>query len=255
MPKEIPLEIGKKYNSLTVIREIDPVYNSNGYKQRKVECKCDCGNIKSFYFHNIRNNLSTSCGCVRDKNVRNSTQKYPNEYFFNKKFGKLIVIEISEPEKTKKNKKFYCVKKFICLCECGNITKVKSTSLLKGNTNSCGCYRREMASLNNITHGDTRKSSEFYWLYTTWNSMINRCHNNNAANYERYGGRGIKVCDEWHDYLNFKEWILNNIGIRPNGKSLDRINNNGNYEPKNVRWATISEQNNNRRKKSSIILK
>ena len=79
--------------------------------------------------------------------------------------------------------------------------------------------------------------------------MMARCHNKNASNYFRYGARGIKVCDEWHNYLNFKEWILNNIGIRKNGQSIDRINNDGNYDPSNVKWSTVSEQNNNRRKK------
>ena len=253
MPIEIPIETGEKYNSLTIIKEVSPTYSKKGFKQRRVECKCDCGKIKEFYFSNIRHGSSTSCGCVRDKKVRNSTQKYPNEYFLNKKFGKLIVIGISEPEKTKKNKKFYCVKKFICLCECGNITKVIPTSLIKGNTNSCGCYRREMLSLNKIKHGDTRKDSEFYWLYTTWNGMMNRCNNNNTPNYERYGGRGIKIYNEWHDYLNFKEWILNNLGNRPYGCSLDRINNDGNYQPNNLRWATTKEQNKNKRKKYNKI--
>lgn len=245
MRKEIPIEIGKKYNNLTIIKEIDPKYNSYGYKQRRVECKCDCGKIKEYYFLNIKQGLSTSCGCIRDQNVRKSTQVYPNEYFINKKFGRLTVIGISEPKKTKKNKKFYCIRRFTCSCECGNITISSAYVLLSGNKNSCGCLKKEI----NGKHWDSTKNSEFYWLYYTWNAMMARCYNENCYGYVNYGKRGIKVFDEWHDYLKFKEWILNNIGIRKKGQTIDRINNDGNYEPNNIRWATYSEQNKNKRKK------
>lgn len=248
MPKEIPLEIGKKYNSLTVIKEIEPVYNSNGYKQRRIECKCDCGKIKEYYFSNIRQGLSTSCGCVRDNNVKLANQIYPDEYFLNNKFGRLTVIGIAQPIKTKKYGKFQCTKRFNCICDCGNKTTVYARSLVNSNSNSCGCLRSEVMSSKGV-HWDTRKHSKYYWIYTTWNAMMARCNNIKCNKYIHYGGRGIKVYEEWHNYLNFKEWILNNIGIRPKNHSLDRINNDGNYEPNNVRWATIIEQANNRRKK------
>ena len=83
-------------------------------------------------------------------------------------------------------------------------------------------------------------------LYNIWRGMIRRCEDRKAHGWEYYGGRGITVCAEWHDYKTFESWILENIGPRPEGMTLDRINNNRPYRPRNVRWATWSEQNRNR---------
>ena len=130
-----------------------------------------------------------------------------------------------------------------CLCDCGVKLVVIGHSLRNGNTKSCGCYNIDSIIKRNKlkkTHG-MRESPE----YSVWVSMKDRCTNLNGQKYESYMKRGIAVCDRWKDsFENFYE----DMGPRPSNKySLDRINNNGNYEPSNCRWATITEQNRNRR--------
>lgn len=252
MPSITPIVKGTKYNSLTIIQEVEPILNKKGIKLRRVKCLCDCGNIKDYYYSNIKSNLTTSCGCVRNKNVKNSATKYSDDYILNKKFNKWTVLNIEKSKTYKKDKVFVSRRMFKCKCDCGKIKIIDARSLIQGNSSSCGCYRDELKFLKR-KHLDADKNSEFYWLYYTWNSMIGRCHNQNSKRYYRYGGRGIEVYSEWHNYINFKEWILNNIGIRPEKHSLDRINNDGNYEPNNVKWSTISEQANNRVKKYTTV--
>ena len=156
------------------------------------------------------------------------------------RFGRLTVI--------KRNGKKYGGSAWLCKCDCGN-EKTIALQHLKNGTKSCGCLTKEIAQERGYKSriGDrTRKHGDFGTkLYNVWAGMKRRCNNGKALHYEDYGGRGIIVCDEWHDYLNFKEWSLNN-GYEE-GFSLDRIDVNGDYEPSNCRWATWVQQQNNRR--------
>jgi len=135
--------------------------------------------------------------------------------------------------------------KWLCVCICGNQKVIYGNHLQRGNSKSCGCLREELSLNRPLTHGHNRKnrpSSE----YRAWYHMKTRCYNPNFNGFKDYGGRGITVCNEWiHDFQAFYD----HIGPKPSPEhSLDRIDNNGNYEPGNVRWATRLEQRHNQRR-------
>lgn len=120
-----------------------------------------------------------------------------------------------------------------CVCECGNIVYARGADLSRGHTKSCGCIRKK-------EDGVSRSR-----LYVVWANMIQRCSNANKPDYKYYGGRGIKVCEEWKRFGNFKAWAEGNGYLET--LTLDRIDTNGNYEPRNCRWATVYEQRCNMR--------
>lgn len=135
-----------------------------------------------------------------------------------------------------------------CKCDCGNIKDIRVYSLLDGSSQSCGCLQREKASKVGyktlFKHGKTKTR-----LFKEWASMRQRCHNIADKKYKYYGGKGIKVCNEWSKFISFEKWALSN-GYNDN-LTIDRINFNGDYCPKNCRWVDMTVQNNN---KSNNIL-
>lgn len=148
-------------------------------------------------------------------------------------FGRLVVI------KRGPNGGRYA--RWWCRCKCGSETLVRAGHLISHNTSSCGCSKRD----TNLKHGYARHASQ-HPLYWTWRRMIERCENPKHDNYRYYGARGIKVCARWrHSFPTF----LADIGERPPATTLDRIDNDGPYEPGNVRWADGSTQRLNRRRK------
>ena len=153
-----------------------------------------------------------------------------------KRFGKLIVISRAE------NKKMYSVC-WNCICECGKSKIIRSHDLCSGKTTSCGCIGKNSRLKASTTHGGTHTR-----LYRIWNGMRSRTTNPKTSFFYCYGGRGISVCEEWKNSFElFREWALSH-GYQDN-LSIDRINNDGNYEPCNCRWATASEQQLNKRKR------
>lgn len=148
------------------------------------------------------------------------------------RFGRLVALEISGKEKNRMI--------WRCRCDCGNEVNIPGTYLRSGHTQSCGCIHREQLIERNSKHGLIS-----HRLYTIWCAMKQRCYYKNSIEYYRYGGRGIRVCEEWlNDFQAFYDWAIAN-GYRDD-LSIDRINPDGNYEPSNCKWSTPEEQANNK---------
>ena len=136
---------------------------------------------------------------------------------------------------------------YSCICECGNNVLKSGRSLRNHITKSCGCLRIERVRESTITHGNT-VNKKWTKEYRTWVDMMTRCYNKNSTSYKYYGERGIKVCDKWHNYINFSK----DMGVKPSGYLIDRINVNGDYEPGNCKWSTIKESARNKRSNKLI---
>jgi hypothetical protein len=132
-------------------------------------------------------------------------------------------------------------RRFKCVCDCGKYTVVDLAFLRNGCVKSCGCLQRERASESKKTHGMSK-----HYLFPVWTLMVDRCENPESKLYKYYGARGISVCENWRGVEGFKNFIRD-LEVRPNGYSLDRIDNDGNYEPSNCRWASKTQQVINRR--------
>lgn len=161
-----------------------------------------------------------------------------------KRFGRLTVVAWERNDGTHTYWK--------CICDCGKEIITRSGNLRRGATNSCGCLKkdrvREVLVKRNTSHGQTKTR-----LYRIWAKIHERCSNPNSKRYADYGGRGIRVCEEWKDFAVFQKWALEN-GYRDD-LTIDRIDNNGSYTPQNCRWVDYKTQNRNRRDNNLVTYK
>lgn len=216
VPARVKDETGNVYGKLTVLS-----YAGTDLKSQKGaywNCRCECGGDTVVCGRSLRSESISSCGCSK-----NRTDEVGNPY------GKLTVLEFAG--KTPSGDSLW-----LCRCECGNTTTVARGHLRKkrGGTKSCGCHRARA--------GGMCESPE----YTSWQEMKRRCYNSSYRDYHLYGGRGITICKRWLDaFTNF----LEDMGEKPSSEhSIERIDNDGDYEPGNCKWATAMEQGQNTRK-------
>ena len=207
--------IGERFGKWIIVRE-----NGRDKKSCQLyECKCDCGFLKNQTYANLKNGITTQCKscCMKERNIVKD--------LIGEVFGALTVIEKIKIEHRNEWQ-------WKCICLCGN-NKIISSSHLKlaSKTLNHRCSR--------AFHGMSNSST-----YKIWNGMHNRCYKPNTISYKYYGARGITICERWMVFENF----LVDMGERPVGLSIDRIDNNGNYEPSNCRWATSKDQSLNTRR-------
>ena len=166
--------------------------------------------------------------------------------FIGKKFGRWTIVEALPREMGAKKMKRM---KYKCVCDCGNTSEVSKTCLVTGRSKSCGCYAKQRASETMTTHGLSRTP-----MYALWASIKRRVVNPNVKGFDRYGARGITMCNEWlNNFQAFYDYVNDTLGPKPSPQhSIDRIENEGNYEPGNIQWATNEAQSSNRR--SNIVV-
>lgn len=216
--------IGKRFGEWEVLREVE-----DERPGRYFECICSCGKVQNVHYVSMKLGRSKKCwDCGRVKTGK-------ADEMLGKKVGKWTVLYVSG----RSFKSF----KYMCVCECGVHKEVHGPHLRQNKTSMCRDCSNRIKSKNNCIHGYSGSST-----YKIWSQILQRCNNPKTPHYNRYGGRGISVCERWKDFKAF----LNDMGERPPNMDIDRIDNDGNYEPSNCRWISHKENcRNTSRKKTS----
>lgn len=218
--------LGKQFGKLTVLSFVGRREDGRHIWQ----CRCECGETVIARTDGITN---PKAACRECKRKAGPGALKARTFLLGRVFGRLTVVEHAGFDK-------YHFSLWKCKCDCGNEKITRSAHLITGAALSCGCYQRDKAGQNSITHGLHKHP-----LYLVWSVMKDRCFNERNPSYYRYGGRGITVCSEWvSDFVSFYNWATSH-GYQA-GLTIERKDNDGNYEPDNCTWATRTEQNQNK---------
>lgn len=214
--------VGQKFGRWTVVeRETN---RSRPYWR----CECECGESRAVSQQSLLRGLSASCGCFRSEKAK---QKLID--MIGLRFGSLVVISRSSHRSGKHVT-------WECACDCGNKSVVSGTKLRSGHTKSCGCAKVAEIVKRSLTHGKCMTPE-----YRVWTGIKSRCFGKKTRSYKDYGGRGVTMCKKWRDSF---EAFYDDMGPRPSpDHSIERLDNDGNYEPGNCVWATRCIQCRNKR--------
>lgn len=210
---------GLRSGRLVALKPYDRAHNG-GYRWL---CQCDCGKTTIVRADELKFGHTKSCGCSQEERWQSDIG--------GRRFGRLVAIRVFD--------QVFGTHRWLCQCDCGGQATPTIGALRSSRTQSCGCLRRE-PRIDNFIHGLNCSDP----TYASWHDMHTRCTNPKSNSFKNYGERGIKICERWNNFMNF----LADMGSRPERKVLDRIDNDGNYEPSNCRWATYVESARNTRK-------
>ena len=241
--RRIPITPGDRFSRLVITRELPVKVFPSGKPVRVFECICDCGNVRNILITALRSGVTKSCGCYQKEMTSKAhagipklkARKYKIEDLIQKRFGAWVVLKELPPRPIEKGKE----RILLCRCDCGKISPVMLSSIVYGTSKSCGCLVEygKAATTHNLSR---------HPLYKVWQAIKQRCLNSNDNNYIYYGGRGISVCNEWKDdFKAFYEWAIKAEWQR--GLDIDRIENDGDYTPKNCRFTSSSINSQNTR--------
>lgn len=240
---------GQRFGRLVVREEFLRPLDS-GRPRWCARCICDCGQAVEVLLQNLKGR-TRSCGCLKKKGTMSKkfreTRGAPRRIQVRpgQRFERLTFIR----ETSEVGSQDVTVRRAHCICVCGTLVKTWVHNLTNGIARSCGCLQREQAmriGKNQATHGLTRHPH-----YARWCNIRARCADPNNSHYEYYGARGIRLWSEWYDVTTFVAYLESALGPCPPGHSLDRIDNDGNYEPGNLRWADPITQRHNQRRGTS----
>jgi hypothetical protein len=242
-PRRYSVEPGQRFGRLVVQRQIHQ-RRDRGLPRWAAECVCDCGTEVTVLLQNLVPR-TRSCGCMKlrgsmSDEFRNSRGQRPRLFRVTagQRIGRLVVRD-----EIRNARGVWSAR---CICDCGSLVTATLTNLKSGSTQSCGCLQREAAA--RVGAAGTTHCLSKHEHYPRWRNMLARCEDPKNPRYSQWGGRGIKVCAEWHDARAFIGYLEDVLGPRPGGHSLDRIDNDGDYEPGNVRWADDLTQRRNQRR-------